>query len=71
MFITPVAVASQPPPIAASLSTAPQDLIDKYGGTGSIRISKDGKSVNEFITLKYSIGRTYDKKEQRKRMYYR
>lgn len=43
----------------------PQDLIDKYKGTGSVRISKDGKTVNEFITLNHPVGRTYDKKIKR------
>lgn len=40
----------------------PQELIDKYCGTGTVEFSNDGKSVDEYILLKQPIGRTFDKK---------
>ncbi len=43
----------------------PQNLVDKYGGTGIIRFSKDGKTANEYIVFPNPIGRTFDKKTQK------
>ncbi len=43
----------------------PQSLVDKYGGTGIIRFSKDGKTANEYIVFPNPIGRTFDKKTQK------
>lgn len=40
----------------------PQEIVNKYGGTGRIVISGDGKTVNEFVTLSETIGKTYDNK---------
>lgn len=40
----------------------PQDIVDKYGGTGIMRCYKGNQCVDEFISLPYVAGITYDKK---------
>lgn len=40
----------------------PQALVNQFGGTGKITISRDGKTVNEFIVCPKPIGRTFDMK---------
>ena len=52
----------QAPKSVLSPKYDPQELIDKYSGTGTIEFSNDGKTVNEYIVLKRTVGRTYDKK---------
>lgn len=50
----------QTPKSILNKNVDPQEIVQKYGGTGRIVISGDKKTVNEFITLPDSIGRTYD-----------
>lgn len=40
----------------------PQEIVDKYGGTGRLSLSDDGKTMNEYIELPEVIGKTFDKK---------
>lgn len=40
----------------------PQEIVDKYGGTGRLSLSDDGKTMNEYIELPGVIGKTFDKK---------
>lgn len=40
----------------------PQEIVDKYKGTGMLSLSGDGKTMNEYIELSKVIGKTYDKK---------
>ena len=40
----------------------PQEIVDKYGGTGKLSLSDDGKTMNEYIELPEVIGKTFDKK---------
>lgn len=40
----------------------PQEIVDKYGGTGKLFSSGDGKTINEYIELPEVIGKTFDKK---------
>ena len=40
----------------------PQEIVDKYGGTGRLSLSDDGKTMNEYIKLPEVIGKTFDKK---------
>ena len=40
----------------------PQEIVNKYGGTGRISFSGDQKTVNEFITLSEDVGVTFDRK---------
>lgn len=40
----------------------PQEIVDKYGGTGKLFSSGDGKTMNEYIELPEVIGKTFDKK---------
>ncbi len=40
----------------------PQDVVDKYGGKGTLRTYKGNQCVDEFVTLPYVAGVTYDKK---------
>ena len=40
----------------------PQEIVDKYGGTGRLSLSDDGKTMNEHIELPEVIGKTFDKK---------
>ena len=41
----------------------PQEIVNKYGGTGKLSFSKDGKTVNEYIVLPDYIGVTFNKKK--------
>ena len=40
----------------------PQEIVSKYGGTGRLSLSDDGKTMNEYIELPEVIGKTFDKK---------
>lgn len=40
----------------------PQEIVNKYGGTGRISFSGDNKTANEFITLSKDVGVTFDRK---------
>lgn len=40
----------------------PQEIVDKYRGTGKLFSSGDGKTINEYIELPEVIGKTFDKK---------
>lgn len=42
-------------------SIDPQEIVDKYGGTGEFLVKKNNKCLNEYITLPYEVGRTFDK----------
>lgn len=42
-------------------SLDPATMVEKYGGTGKIIISGDNNTVNEFITLPFETGKTFDK----------
>lgn len=52
----------QTPKSRLNKNVDPQEIVDKYGGTGRIEISGDGKTVNEFVTLFENIGVTFDRK---------
>lgn len=41
----------------------PQEIVDKYGGTGKMESSSKGDCVNEFITLPFVVGKTFEKKK--------
>lgn len=43
----------------------PQKIVNKHGGTGTIRFSKDGKTANEYIVFSDPIGRTFDKETKK------
>lgn len=42
-------------------SLNPATMVEKYGGTGKIIISGDKNTINEFITLPFKTGKTFDK----------
>ena len=44
-------------------SDVPQEIVDKYGGTGKMESSSKGDCVNEFITLPFVVGKTFEKKK--------
>lgn len=41
-------------------SIDPQKIVDKYGGTGVIVTTKNNRCVDEFITLPFEVGVTFD-----------
>lgn len=41
-------------------SINPQKIVDKYGGTGVFRSKKNNHCVDEFITLPFEVGVTFD-----------
>ncbi len=41
-------------------SIDPQEIVDKYGGTGVLRSKKNNHCVDEFITLPFEVGVTFD-----------
>jgi len=41
-------------------SVDPQEIVDKYGGTGVLRSKKNNHCVDEFITLPFEVGVTFD-----------
>lgn len=41
-------------------SIDPQKIVDKYGGTGVFRSKKNNHCVDEFITLPFEVGVTFD-----------
>lgn len=43
----------------------PQEIVNKYGGTGIVEFAHDGKTANEYIVFPDPIGRTFDKKTQK------
>lgn len=43
----------------------PQELVDKYAGTGTVEFAHDGKSANEYILFPNPIGRTFEKKKRK------
>lgn len=42
----------------------PQEIVDKYGGTGKMESSSKGDCVNEFITLPFVVGKTFEKRKE-------
>lgn len=42
-------------------SINPQEIVDKYGGTGEFLVKKNNKCLNEYITLPCEVGKTFDK----------
>ena len=44
-------------------SIDPQEIVNKYGGTGEFMVTKGNSCMNEFIKLPYIIGTTFDKKQ--------
>lgn len=52
----------QMPKSRLNKNAGPQEIVDKYGGTGRIAVSGDLKTVNEFIALPENIGKTYNNK---------
>lgn len=43
----------------------PQSIVDNYAGTGIMVASKGNQAVDEFISMPYAVGVTYDKKQGR------
>lgn len=43
-------------------SVNPQDIVDKFGGKGTMRVFKGNYCVDEFVTLPFIAGVTFDKK---------
>ena len=41
----------------------PQEIVDKYGGRGKMESSSKGDCVNEFVTLPFVVGKTFEKKK--------
>lgn len=41
----------------------PQEIVNEYGGTGKMESSSKGDCVNEFITLPFVVGKTFEKKK--------
>lgn len=46
-------------------SVDPQEVVDKYGGSGTLDVKKKNQCVEEFITLPFEIGVTFDKAKGR------
>ncbi len=44
-------------------SIDPQEIVNKYGGTGEFKSRKNNHCVDEFIALPFEIGVTFDKKQ--------
>ena len=43
-------------------SIDPQSIVDEFGGTGVMVTNKKNQAVDEFVTLPYTVGVTFDKK---------
>ena len=61
-FSNPDPKKRQPPRSVLRKDIDPQEIVDKYGGTGRLSLSDDGKTMNEYIELPEVIGKTFDKK---------
>ena len=61
-FSNPDPKKRQTPRSVLRKDIAPQEIVDKYGGTGRLSLSDDGKTMNEYIELPEVIGKTFDKK---------
>ncbi len=42
-------------------SVDPQEIVNQYSGTGILNTKKKNKCVDEYITLPYIVGKTFDK----------
>jgi len=42
-------------------SIDPQQIVDQYGGTGILQSKKNNKCVDEYISLPYEVGTTFDR----------
>lgn len=42
-------------------SIDPQEIVNKYGGTGKLDAKKNNQCVEEYVTLPFEVGVTYDR----------
>ena len=53
------------PKSVLSKGSDPQELVNKYAGTGNLEFPKGSQFPNEYIHLDYVVGRTYDQKQKK------